>query len=160
MTPPLRGRASPAAPPGGGLTIPTAPRPACPATRPYEPTFLAAPYEPDFDRSRYRFTDDTGPLEVVLDTGPLDRVVDTSPFERIVIPGATSTFDAFAPPARSGGLLTVSEPATTYRGRRRRRSSDEHPAFPYTDAPPRGRRHRRTRPEDELTADTSGRHHA
>ncbi|TDE22782.1 CHAP domain-containing protein, partial [Nonomuraea mesophila] len=40
---------------------------------------------------------ETGPLEITFDTGPLDRVVDTGPFERIVIPGASSSFDAFAP---------------------------------------------------------------
>ncbi|MEQ4718118.1 CHAP domain-containing protein [Nonomuraea sp. B19D2] len=87
----------------------------------------------------------TGPVEIVLDTGPLERFVDTGPFERIVIPGATSAFDAFAPPGgTSGDVLDI---GATYRGRRRRREHPvEEPAAFATDVPLRGRRHRRPAP--------------
>ncbi|WP_052423684.1 CHAP domain-containing protein [Nonomuraea candida] len=116
---------------------------------------------------RLTFTDETGPLEVVLDTGPLRRVVDTAPFERIVIPGASSAFDAFAPPmSRRGGdggdLLGTPVPAsgTGYRGRRRRHSAEERNAFS-PDLPLRGRRHRRTDAEPLQQHDTAlrGRRH-
>ncbi|TDD05800.1 CHAP domain-containing protein [Nonomuraea diastatica] len=69
------------------------------------------PFTPAFDRTPA----ETGPLEIVLDTGPLDRVVDTGPFERVVIPGATSSFDAFAPTTNTGDafgpLVTVGHPS-------------------------------------------------
>ncbi|MEV0995405.1 CHAP domain-containing protein [Nonomuraea sp. NPDC050202] len=120
---------------------------------------------------RIAFTDETGPLqritlpeatgsvEVVLDTGPLRRFVDTSPFERIVIPGATSTFDAFSPPRRRRGDV-LDSPGLSYRGRRRRGAgAEEHPAFP-ADLPLRGRRHRRTHGKDEQQLVGGGRHRA
>ncbi|MFC5831075.1 CHAP domain-containing protein [Nonomuraea insulae] len=108
----------------------------------YTPAFDS--YEPDFDRGRFTFTDETGPLEVVLDTGPLQRVVDTGSFERIFIPGASSAFDAFAPPrSRRGDILDVQEPGASYRGRRRGHTVEEPIAFS-PDLPPRGRRHRRS----------------
>ncbi|TDD11420.1 CHAP domain-containing protein [Nonomuraea deserti] len=72
-------------------------------TGPFTPAFDTAPAE-------------TGPLEIVLDTGPLERVVDTGPFERVVIPGATSSFDAFAPTTNATAdafapLVTVGHPS-------------------------------------------------
>ncbi|MEO3788617.1 CHAP domain-containing protein [Nonomuraea sp. B10E15] len=71
------------------------------------------PFAPAFDDTAPA---ETGPLEIVLDTGPLDRVVDTGPFERIVIPGASSSFDAFAPTRATGSdafgpLITVDHPS-------------------------------------------------
>ncbi|SDJ39863.1 CHAP domain-containing protein [Nonomuraea maritima] len=137
----------------------------------FTPAFARDPYEPGFDRSRYAFTDDTGPLEVVLDTGPLRPVVDTGAFERVVIPAATSAFDAFNPPRRGRGdildtpdLSDLVEQTAAYRGRRRRRASDERPAF--ADLAPRGRRHR-TAPRLDAHGDlvgaathTPGRHRA
>ncbi|GAA4990647.1 hypothetical protein HD597_008061 [Nonomuraea thailandensis] len=103
---------------------------------------------------RITLTDATGSVEVVLDTGPLQRFVDTSPFERIVIPGATSTFDAFSPPRRRGGdILDPSGPS--YRGRRRSGARVEEHAP--SDVPLRGRRHRRTH-EQQLVG--GGRHRA
>ncbi|MGW3348948.1 CHAP domain-containing protein [Nonomuraea rubra] len=148
----------------------------------FTPAYDTNPYEPDFDQSRYAFTehtapleritftDETGPLEritltdstgsveVVLDTGPLQRFVDTGPFERIVIPGATSTFDAFSPPRRRGGDLLDPPDLAAYRGRRRRAGlAEEHPA---TDHLPRGRRHRRTHQQDEHHLVGGGRHRA
>ncbi|KAB8187556.1 CHAP domain-containing protein [Nonomuraea phyllanthi] len=103
----------------------------------------------------------TGPVEIVLDTGPLERFVDTGPFERIIIPGATSTFDAFAPATRGLGDVQagdvpnsgvqgggVPDIGVTYRGRRRRH---DHPVeeFPSSDLPLRGRRHRRPAPTQQ-----------
>lgn len=124
----------------------------------YTPAFDSYEYEPDFDRGRFAFTEETGPLEVVLDTGPLQRVVDTSPFERIVIPGASSAFDAFAPPrSRRGDILDVRDPGASYRGRRRGHTVEEPIAFS-PDLPPRGRRHRRSN-HDPLPHGTSPRGH-
>ncbi|MEO3883807.1 CHAP domain-containing protein [Nonomuraea sp. B5E05] len=107
------------------------------------------PFTPAFDDTAPA---GTGPLEIVLDTGPLDRVVDTGPFERIVIPGASSSFDAFAPTRATGAdafgpPVTVDHPSGgPYRGRRRRHERlAEEPAFA-SDLPSRGRRHRRTQP--------------
>ncbi|MEO3802898.1 CHAP domain-containing protein [Nonomuraea sp. B1E8] len=107
------------------------------------------PFTPAFDDTAPA---ETGPLEIVLDTGPLDRVVDTGPFERIVIPGASSSFDAFAPTRTTGAdafgpLVTVDHPSGgPYRGRRRRHERlAEEPAFA-SDLPSRGRRHRRAQP--------------
>ncbi|GAA3667736.1 hypothetical protein GCM10022224_034930 [Nonomuraea antimicrobica] len=135
-----------------------------PVTGPFTPAFDHEPYEPDFDGGRFRFTDETGPLEVVLDTGPLQRVVDTGSFERILIPGASSTFDAFSPPrTRRGDVLdSPGHRGSPYRGRRRRRSADEPAAFQH-DTPLRGRRHRRMEDERLLVAAAPsgrGRHRA
>ncbi|NJP94419.1 CHAP domain-containing protein [Nonomuraea sp. FMUSA5-5] len=141
----------------------------------FTPAFDSEPYEPDLDLSRFAFTehtgpleritftDETGPVEVVLDTGPLRRVVDTGPFERIVIPGASSAFDAFSPPRRRGGGDGTTAPdPRAYRGRRRRAAiaaAEEHAGFS-PDLPLRGRRHRRTRTDDERHLVGGGRHRA
>ncbi|MGR6922923.1 CHAP domain-containing protein [[Actinomadura] parvosata] len=141
----------------------------------FTPAFDSEPYEPDLDLGRFAFTehtgpleritftDETGPVEVVLDTGPLRRVVDTGPFERIVIPGASSAFDAFSPPRRRGGGDGVTAPdPRAYRGRRRRAAmaaAEEHAGFSH-DLPLRGRRHRRTRTDDEHRLVGGGRHRA
>jgi hypothetical protein len=103
------------------------------------------PFEPCWDTGPMRRIRDTDSLEDLVGAGsvvdpspsapvPETRplIVATGPFQRVVIPGASSTFDAFS---RTGGV-----DAAAYRGRRRRL---EPPVEEWSaDLAPRGRRHR------------------
>ncbi|WP_188194545.1 CHAP domain-containing protein [Nonomuraea sp. SYSU D8015] len=134
-------------------------------TGPFEPCWETGPMQRIRDTDPPPSTFDPGLFEPADATGAL--VVDTGPFQRVVIPGATSTFDAFAPAgatAAGGDVLDSAEPgARTYRGRRRRRgenpAEERFSAF-QTDVPLRGRRHRELVGAGSRTDRGKGRHRA
>ncbi|MFI7706321.1 CHAP domain-containing protein [Nonomuraea sp. NPDC049480] len=134
------------------------------------------PFEPCWDTGPMQRIRDDEPPQVVQDPGAGALVVDTGPFQRIVIPGATSTFDAFAPAGHTAGFSRAGHTAgggdildssragtaSAYRGRRRRRESpaeERLAAFP-ADLPPRGRRHRELVGAGRTTGSGRGRHRA